>query len=134
MILVDTSIWIDVFNHKSPVSIPILYYPLLCTCGPIVQEVLQGISSPHEHRIVKDGLLSLSMVANPLPIDIFIEASELFSFGRKRGLTIRSSVDCLIAVIAIRNNLTLLHHDRDFKAIATFTNLQVVEDLKSFPS
>jgi predicted nucleic acid-binding protein len=131
MILVDTSIWINVFSHKSRVSIPIQYYPLLCTCGPIVQEVLQGISSVHEHRVVKDGLLSLSMVANPLPIDIFIEAGELFASGRKRGLTIRSSVDCLIAAIAIKNNLTLLHRDRDFKAIATFTNLQVIEDLGS---
>lgn len=131
MILVDTSIWIDVFNRKSATSIPIHYYPMLCTCGPIVQEVLQGIANSHEHQIVKDGLLSLSVIADPLPMDVFVDASELFASGRKRGLTIRSSVDCLIATIAIRNKLTVLHRDRDFKAIATFTNLQVVEDLKS---
>jgi predicted nucleic acid-binding protein len=50
---------------------------------------------------------------------------NFFRFGRKKGYTIRSSVDCLIAAIAIRENISIWHHDRDFDVLAKFTKLQV---------
>jgi predicted nucleic acid-binding protein len=50
----------------------------------------------------------------------------MYRSGRRRGLTIRSSADCLIAAIAIENRVPVWHKDRDFAAIATFTDLAVV--------
>lgn len=95
------------------------------TCLPIIQEVLQGIRSDLHHSTVKDGLLALPCLSNPIDSDVYIQAADLYRSGRRRGLTIRSSVDCLIAVIAIRGNIEIWHHDRDFDKIAKFTDLKV---------
>ncbi|HZF12811.1 MAG TPA: PIN domain-containing protein [Thermoanaerobaculia bacterium] len=50
--------------------------------------------------------------------EVFEEAAQLYRVARRNGLTIRSSVDCLIAACALRHGLTVLHHDRDFPMLA----------------
>ena len=59
-------------------------------------------------------MLALPVVESPLQRSVFEEAVALYRSARRAGLTIRSGVDCLIAACAIRNGLTVLHHDRDF--------------------
>jgi len=61
---------------------------------------------------------------------MFLEAAELFRQGRRRGYTIRSSVDCLIAAVAIHNRVPVWHQDRDFTAIARYTSLRTWSPLK----
>jgi predicted nucleic acid-binding protein len=53
--------------------------------------------------------------------------SFTFRLGRRKGCSIRSSTDCLIAAIAIDNQLPVWHRDRDFSAIAAFTSLEVLD-------
>jgi predicted nucleic acid-binding protein len=60
----------------------------------------------------------------PLPLSRFEYAAEIYRSLRVRGITIRSSNDCLIAASAILNGIELLHADRDFDYIADITNLQ----------
>jgi len=72
-------------------------------------------------------MLAVARVSDPLPLNTFLEAARIYSLGRRQGLTIRSSTDCLIAAIAIENNVPVWHADRDFSAIARLTPLDAFE-------
>ena len=76
-------------------------------------------------RLARDSMLALPLVESPLSGNVYVEAVDLFRSARRAGLTIRSGVDCLIAACAIRNSLTVLHHDRDFDPLARVAPLQV---------
>ena len=66
----------------------------------------------------------LPLVESPLRMDIVVEAVGLYRTARRHGLTVRSSVDCLIAACAIRHDLEILHRDRDFPKIAKVSALK----------
>jgi len=55
---------------------------------------------------------------------VFLEAAELYRAARRNGLTVRSGVDCLIAACALRHALEVLHHDRDYSALARVSDLR----------
>jgi predicted nucleic acid-binding protein len=97
----------------------------VATCLPIIQEVLQGFRDESVFRIARDSLRALPIVESPLALSVWEEAANLYRLGRRAGLTIRSSVDCLIAACAIRNDLEVLHRDRDFDALAQVSPLRV---------
>ena len=59
--------------------------------------------------------------------ETYIHAAEIYRFLRLRGITIRKTLDCMIAAVAIENNIPLLHHDRDFDPIEKYCRLQVVK-------
>jgi len=127
VILVDTSIWVDFI--RNPASIPEMRdtFPSFVTCGPVIQEVLQGLDMHQPASVLfRESLLALTRLSDPLPVETFLNAAEIFRQGRRRGYTIRSGVDCLIAAIAIENNLELWHRDRDFSTIAHYTPLRAV--------
>jgi predicted nucleic acid-binding protein len=63
-------------------------------------------------------------VESPLRAEVFLEATELYRRARRAGRTIRSGIDCLIAVCALRNSLAVLHCDRDFDRLAEVSALQ----------
>ena len=96
----------------------------VATCALIVQEVLQGVRSESALRDVRRMLLAAAMLENPLYLDLFEEAAEIYRTGRRAAFTIRRPNDCLIAAIAIRHNVPVLHADRDFEVIARFTSLR----------
>ena len=60
-----------------------------------------------------------------MPLDVFLQAADLYRSARRAGLTVRSSADCLIATCALRNHLSVLHRDRDFPALAQVSPLRV---------
>ena len=125
MILVDTSVWIEVFRARRPLDLEaIVDFDDVATCLPIVQEVLQGFREQEAYRRAREAMLSLPTVESPLGSEIFLEAVDLFRTSRRAGLTIRSSVDCLIAACAIRHDLEVLHRDRDFAAISQISALR----------
>ena len=96
------------------------------TCGPVLTEVLQGLrEGPHSNE-VRVALMELPRLSDPMPLDIFLRAAALFRNGRQRGLTIRSTIDCIIAAVAIEHNATVWHKDRDFSTIARYSPLRVV--------
>ena len=127
MILVDTSIWIRLF--RDPTLGDRLGDRILecATCPPVMQEVFQGLYDEPRTQTIREGLLALPRVADPLKADTFLAAAELFRLGRRKGLTIRSSYDCLIAAIAIDHQCAVWHHDRDFDRIASYTALRLIQ-------
>lgn len=98
---------------------------LLATCGPVIQEVLQGLRPGAQSEAFQKAFLAIPVLSDPLPLRLFLTASDIYQQGRRRGITIRSSMDCLIAAIAIENGVPVWHRDRDFKEIALYTGLEV---------
>jgi hypothetical protein len=127
VILVDTSIWIDLINGQLGSSVREQDLFEFATCGPVVQEVLQGLKDDPSVRALRDSFLELPVLGDPLPLASFQLAAEIFRQGRSKGYTIRSSVDCLIAAVAIQNQVPVWHKDRDFDMIERFTPLRTYQ-------
>ena len=125
MVLVDTSIWIEVFARPQRLRLDeIVDLDDVVTALPVVQEVLQGFRDERAFAIARSAMLSFPVLESPLSEDVFVEAAQLYRSARRAGITVRSGVDCLIAACAIRNGLALLHHDRDFDLISRVSSLE----------
>ena len=128
MYLVDSSVWIRTFRKDRPLQIEsFLDFEDIVTCLPVIQEVLQGFRDETAFRIAREAMFSLPIVESPLTQEVYSEAVHLFRSARRSGFTIRSGVDCLIAACALRNGLTMLHKDRDYKFLARISALDVQE-------
>lgn len=127
MILADTSVWIDLLKSGSTLAVPIDILMEIVTCGPVVQELFQGMRSSPDARAFLLAFDAVPRICNPLPESVFRDAAEIYRQGRSRGGTIRSSTACLIAAIAIKYDVPVWHRDRDYRAIAQFTPLQTLE-------
>jgi predicted nucleic acid-binding protein len=125
LVLIDTSVWIEVFRRRNPLDLEALVsIEDLATCLPVIQEVLQGFGDETAFRKARESMFSLPVVESPLEAVVFEEAIGLYRTARRNGFTIRSSVDCLIAACALRNDLEVWHRDRDFSAIARVSRLR----------
>jgi predicted nucleic acid-binding protein len=125
MVLVDTSVWIEVFKKRKPLDLDtIVDFENVVTCLPVVQEVLQGFRDENAFRTAREAMYCLPMVENPLHLNLFEEAVSLFRTARQNGITVRSSVDCLIAACALRADLEVLHRDRDYANLAKISRLR----------
>jgi len=128
VVLVDTSVWVEFFRKPSRVDLPtVIDLDEVVTCLPVLQEVLQGFREEAAFALARDAMLALPMVEAPLQQEVFEEAVGLYRRARTQGLTVRSSVDCLIAACALRHGLTVLHRDRDFGFLAQVSPLRVRE-------
>jgi predicted nucleic acid-binding protein len=126
VILVDTSVWILHFRRSRKFDLEaVLDLDEAVTCLPVVQEVLQGIDDQSAYHLAREAMLAFPIVESPLSDQVFHRAVDLYRSARRAGLTIRSGVDCLIGACALRNSLTVLHHDRDFDALARVSQLEV---------
>lgn len=126
-VLVDTSVWINVFKGiETEASLFIKHNGekfKIATCPVVVQEVLQGIVNDKQFDTIKTYFSELAL----LPGNAYenaLEAARLYRTLRKHGVTVRKPNDCLIATYAIKNNMRLLHDDRDFTNIAAFSELK----------
>ena len=120
MILVDSSVWADFFNgHPSPEKIKLVSLLTsgadIAIIGLIVSEVLSGFKDEKTFENVTTIFQNLPMIE--VEYLSHIQAARMYRDLRSKGITIRSIIDCLIATIAIENNLVLLHKDRDFEMI-----------------
>ena len=123
MILVDTSVLIDFFKGVKTVGSKkfemILQQEIPFGINSfILQEVLQGAASEKEFSLLREYLSTQRFYDLKDPVDSFINAAKLYMECRKKGITIRSTIDCLIAETALEHDLLLLHSDNDFKAMA----------------
>ena len=126
-LLVDTSVWVDLFRGKNTTSV--LQFELalknridIYICGLIRTEILQGINADGEYNKIKRIL----DVYGDIPIvgSSYILAADIYRNGRAKGITVRKTIDCIIAALAIENKLELLHNDKDFNGIETITTLK----------
>jgi predicted nucleic acid-binding protein len=129
MILVDSTVWIDYFCGKSTIQAEKLDGLLgdepLAIGDLILTEVLQGFASDRDFRQAKKLLTSLVIVDLGGP-DIAIQAAENCRFLRSLGITVRKTIDTIIATRCIESGYTLLHRDRDFEPFVTHLGLRTV--------
>jgi predicted nucleic acid-binding protein len=130
MTVVDTSVWIDLFAGRDSPHITVLESLIerredICICGVILTEVLQGIRDDKEYSETESMLANLIFL--PMTRETFLLAANIYRNLRLRGITIRNSVDCMIAAVCIENKVQLLHNDRDFDLLAADSKLQVID-------
>jgi hypothetical protein len=122
MYLVDTSVWIDYLREKSNQATQ--YFAGILEknisfgiTGVIYQEILQGAKSINDFKKLTTYLSTQYFFHPADPIYTYESSAKLYFDCRRKGLTPRSSIDCLIAQIAIEHNLILLHNDKDYDLI-----------------
>jgi predicted nucleic acid-binding protein len=126
VVLVDTSVWIEVFRRPARVSLEeLLDFDDVVTCLPVVQEVLQGFRDEAAFALARAAMQALPTVESPMRPDVFLQAADLYRAARRAGFTVRSGVDCLIAACALKHGLDIVHHDRDYDTLARVSNLGV---------
>lgn len=134
MYLVDTSVWVDYLRGSATPQAGILKELLageeIVGVAPIIlQEILQGADSPERLEKWRKYFSELVCYVPRDPVESHVAAARLYQACRHAGKTPRSSNDCLIVQIAIEYELSLLHNDRAFEAIAS-----VVRELKLLPA
>lgn len=129
MIVVDTSVWIDVLNEQD--SPPAKRCVELIEAGEpialtdiVITEILQGLRSDREARLVERYLRTFPILRLE-SVDDFVLAAELYRRARRAGVTIRKTLDCLIAAPCVRTGAPLLHADTDFDRLAKCTPLRL---------
>jgi predicted nucleic acid-binding protein len=118
MIVVDSSIWIDYFTGKNTAGAKeldsLLGEELVAIGDLMLTEVLQGFRTDKDFRQARQLLLSLTVV-NMLDTTIALKSAANFRTLREKGITVRKTIDAIIATYCIENNLPLLHSDKDFQ-------------------
>lgn len=133
MLLVDTSVWIDFLAPRSTRAVTYFRAQLdarqpFALTELIYLEVLQGIREPATARKVASYLRGQLLLYPRHGLRTYEAAADLYRRCRAAGVTVRSTIDCLVAQIAIEYGATLLHSDRDYERIA-----QVESKLKLAP-
>ena len=129
MILVDSSSWIDYFNGTTTPQTEkldsLLGFEPLAIGDLILTEVLQGFDNEREFNDARKMLTSLTVVELGGG-EIAIQAAKNFRALRRLGVTVRKTIDTVIATRCIESGYELLHNDRDFDPFAKYLGLRVV--------
>ncbi len=127
MIIVDSSVWVDYFRGTESAAAVrldrLLGQEPIAVGDLILAEVLQGFSDEKAFRAVKRTLTSLTVV-DLGGRDIAVQAAENFRILRRHGVTIRKTIDTIIATRCIVSGYTLLHSDRDFDPFVKYLGLR----------
>jgi predicted nucleic acid-binding protein len=129
MVIVDTSVWIDVFAQRETAQVMLLRSlsagHTIATGDLMLCEVLQGTRSQAEHdRVLRT--LHVLPVFEMVSVPTAVAAAGNYRRLRSRGLTVRSTVDCPIATFCLQERCVLLHNDRDFGAFEAHLGLRVI--------
>jgi predicted nucleic acid-binding protein len=126
MILIDTSVWIETYKDRTGKVAAAAQLAIagrtLVFVRPIAQELLQGARNDAEWKRLDNHLATQTYLE--MRSNTWVLAARIFFDLQRKAHTLRSSVDCCIAQLAIENNASLLHIDRDFDAIATIRPLK----------
>ena len=127
MILVDSSVWIDYFRGIQSPQTDRLYALLgnepIATGDLVLAEVLQGFGTPQDFNQGKKLLTSLPII-ELVGADIAIQAANNFRTLRTLGITVRKTIDTLIATSCIEKGLALLYSDKDFDPFVEHLGLE----------
>lgn len=130
MILVDSSVWIDYFNGAFTAQTEkldrLLGHEPLAVGDLILTEVLQGFANERDFNQARKMLTSLTVVELG-GLEIAIQAARNFRVLQNRGVTVRKTIDTIIATRCIESGYELLHSDRDFDAFVQHLGLRAVE-------
>jgi predicted nucleic acid-binding protein len=126
VILIDSSAWIEFLrNTSSPVCerVDELLDDDIAICDPIRMEILAGA---RDDRHLRDLRRLLARATNlPTWASNYEEAASLHRICRRGGETVRRLIDCLIASVAIREDIPVLHRDADYEVLSRHTELRI---------
>lgn len=127
MILVDSSVWVNYFNGISTWQKDLLDHYLsnvpVIIGDLILVEVLQGFRSNKDYEIAKDFLSAL-LFRQIGGFNVAVQSAQNYRVLRKSGITVRKTIDIIIATFCIIEGLTLLHDDRDFDPMVSHFSLK----------
>ena len=128
MYLIDTSVWINLFRDKTGIKRKnledIIQDNPFFLSHFIQMELLQGAKDENEWQRLEIYLQDQDYLTENS--SIFVESARIFYDLRRKGLTVRSTIDCCIAQLAITYDLILIHNDRDFENIKKVRNLKTI--------
>ena len=117
MIFVDSSVWIDYFNGNETPETEKLDSTLgsspVCIGDIVLTEVLQGFKRDKDFNTAKELFGSL-IIHNVLDTSVALQSANNFRVLRKKGITVRKTIDVIIATFCIENEIPLLYSDKDF--------------------
>ena len=129
MILVDSSVWIDYFNGRKTwqtdllenlfSNVPIIIGDLILT------EILQGFRSDNDYKIAKSFLSDLPF-RQIGGYQVAVQSAQNYRTLRKKGVTVRKTIDVIIGTYCILEDLPLLHDDRDFEPMVSHLSLKIL--------
>jgi len=129
MILVDSSVWIDYFNGRKTwqtdllenifSNVPIIIGDLILT------EILQGFRSDNDYKTAKSFLSDL-LFRQMGGYQVAVQSAQNYRTLRKKGVTVRKTIDVIIGTYCILEDLTLLHDDRDFEPMVSHFSLKII--------
>ena len=129
MLLVDSTVWIDYFNGLATPQTDYLDQVLIqepiLVGDLILAEVLQGFRSDADFEAARQALTKFEQASMVSPV-LAVQSAQNYRSLRKMGLTVRKTIDCLIATYCIENGHTLLHCDADFNAFEHHLGLRAV--------
>ena len=126
MILIDTSAWIEFLRDTGSSicqRVDDLLAAEIATCDIVRMEVLAG-ARDEQHLQQLRRLLARASTIPTEPVD-YDAAAALYRTCRHRGYTVRKLIDCLIAAVAIRGDVPVLHRDADFDILAQHTGVRI---------
>ena len=131
MILVDTSALLPFLAGRSTRASETVARALsegleIALTPIVVQEILQGARDEPEWRRLRRYLQTQTILSPRNPMATHIAAARIYYDCRRRGLTVRSTLDCVVAQIAMEHGVPLLHDDRDYDAIARVRALKTL--------
>lgn len=128
MILVDSSVWIDYFRSADTPQVALLDSLFgrspLAVGDLIAAEVLQGVRDEEQFKLVKNTLEAFEHI-DLVGYGLAVKAAENYRLLREMGITVRKTIDTLIATRCIEDGLTLLHADKDFLPFTEHLGLKV---------
>ena len=130
MVLIDTTVWIDFFAGKQTPQVETLELLIcegqdICICGLVLTEVLQGVREDKQYKKIKGYFENLLFL--PMTQTMHILSADMYRSLRKKGITVRKPIDCMIASVAITHKTQLLHNDKDFLPIEKHCGLKTVK-------
>lgn len=130
MVIVDSSVWIDYFNGRDIPEVAtldrLLETELLGVGDLILAEVLQGFRQDKDYQTAKRLLTSLT-VFEMLGAEMAMKSADKFRDLRKKGITVRKTIDVMIATFCIENEHELLFSDKDFEPFVEHLGLMAVK-------
>lgn len=129
MLLIDTSAWVELFRRGSRITLDDLAddRDRIVTCLPVIQEVLQGFDDQRAFQIARTAMSALPCVDAPMSRAVVDSAVDIYRLARRVGVTVRSSVECLVAASASRHRLTVVHRNRDYAQLARVVPIEHVD-------
>jgi hypothetical protein len=128
MIVADTSVWIDYFNGVEALHVELLDYELsnsrIIIGDLIIAELLQGFREDKNYKIARQLIEKLEYYDFGGK-ELAYKAADNFRKLRKKGITVRKTIDMMIGTFCIENDFELIHNDRDFDPLEKYLGLKI---------